>query len=556
MGKASTAMDIFESIDFSDMLLKVEIDSTRWVGRSAREKLQYLKHELGKVKNDKLVSVVSKLVTSLITLIRYNTASPVVNAYLGVIETGLGLTKASMVLDNVFVSAKHDVKSEYDNLAHFMGVERGVDVYADSIEVTPDICKTFLNMSESQQAKYGLTIVRTRTGDSPEGESEGNDAPDPGSQALLIHYVEALYRPKGESDEYRIGFEIGFYDDKRNSGGVDENASFAYANAAMPLAESCRFEAIDDIVGIMYANYIDSIDIEHNLIDIRGGSLSTRPRVNVGFDVHNFDLVEDGRVIRTMESEARIIRTVLSNGDRRGYIIQGDQGTGKTISVNKLLMQFTDVPVFWISANSIDDTRKMLSVFRILNMFPGSIFVFDDFDGNDLSSKNQLTTTFISCIDETTSPQFNGVLILIINEPQRLHSTIKLRPGRIDDIIYVRNPGTVDQVEDVVRQRFTYLGKELPGWVSCDDAGFVEAANMIIGSSLTHAFISGIVNDLVKLNGGECTCEQFRELIVRKNNSIRNAKMVAFEDGHIAEVDEKTVVRNRTITITNTQGRH
>lgn len=552
MERKPSALELFDSIDFSDLLLKVEIDSTSWVGKTPREKLQYLRRELGRVKNDKVVSVVSKLISSLITLVRYNTSNPIVNAYLGVIETGLGLAKTSMVLDNVFISAKREIRSEYDQLAQFMGIARGIDVYAVEIDVTPDICKAFLNLSDAQQKKYGLTFTRLKSKEDNVG-GEGEPASDTTVQTILVNYVEAKYRPKGCDYECVVGFEIGFYSDKKSASSVDSGSSFAYANAAVSVADG-NFEALDGIDSVMYAAYIDSIDISKNIIDIRGGMLRTTPRPVIDFEVRNFDLVDDGRVIRTMESEVAVIRSVLDNGDRRGYIVQGDQGTGKTISVNKLLMEFTDVPVFWISANSVNDSRKMLDVFRILYMFPGSIFVFDDFDGNDLSAKNELTTTFISCIDETTSPQFRGVLFLIINEPQRLHSTIKLRPGRIDDIIYVKNPSTVEQVEDIIVQRFVHMKVDRPEWLTVDNEEFRSAAELIISSSLTHAFISGIVNDLVKLNRDSCTCERFRELIMRRKNSIRNAKMVALEDGHIAEMDEKTVVKNRVITITNTQG--
>ena len=59
-------------------------------------------------------------------------------------------------------------------------------------------------------------------------------------------------------------------------------------------------------------------------------------------------------------------------------------------------------------------------------MFPGSIFVFDDIDGNDFSKKDTLTTTFITCIDETNSSKFSGIIIMTINDPQKINSTIKL----------------------------------------------------------------------------------------------------------------------------------
>jgi hypothetical protein len=143
-------------------------------------------------------------------------------------------------------------------------------------------------------------------------------------------------------------------------------------------------------------------------------------------------------------------------------------------------MNFTDVPVFWISPNSIVDRRGMDNVFRVLDMFPGSFFVFDDFDGNNFATKNDLTSAFIDYIDETNSPKYRGITILIINEPQKLHSTIKMRPGRIDDIIYVKtdgwsaadNPQIAEEI-DTINRRYLESGRSYilvgPGrWGSSD----------------------------------------------------------------------------------------
>ena len=57
----------------------------------------------------------------------------------------------------------------------------------------------------------------------------------------------------------------------------------------------------------------------------------------------------------------------------------GDPGTGKTVSIHKIMMNFLDIPIFWISSDSLINSEKIRAVFRILNMFPGSIFIFDDF---------------------------------------------------------------------------------------------------------------------------------------------------------------------------------
>ena len=183
----------------------------------------------------------------------------------------------------------------------------------------------------------------------------------------------------------------------------------------------------------------------------------------------------------------------------------------------------------------------MDNVFRVLDMVPGSFFVFDDFDGNNFSDKNDLTGAFIDYIDETNSPRYRGITILIINEPQKLHSTIKLRPGRIDDIIYVQNPGTVAQVADVVEQSFRHLGMKKPDWVSADSPSFIVACEPIFGAHLTHAYISGVVTDMVRFSSDEISLDRFNELVSRRIATIRYARMVALDDGHIVDGDAPRV---------------
>lgn len=515
-----------ETESIGDMLLKVEIDSKEWQRLKPMGKLGYLVKELKKLKSEKFVDVASKLAASFCDIIRANTSNPVTRAYLGLVDTAFGLMKSATVLDNVFVSRKHEIHSEFDELAAFMGIEGGgVTMITDSLEATSSICETFIKMPVSAQRKYGLKFNRI---------AEKDDGEDKSEDSMIVTFVDAEM-DSPDFGKVHIGFEVGYYSSKHRTEKVSEESSYAYVNYGFWAGE-CDFNLLEKVPSIIYGAYIDSVDISKNVIEIRGGMLYTKPRAVIDFDVRNFDLrAEDGKLVRTLESESAIIRKVLDRKGRRGYIVQGDQGTGKTISVNRLLMDFTDTPVFWISPDSVSDKNSMLEVFRILAMFPGSFFIFDDFDGNNFSKKNSLTSAFINSIDETLSPGFRGIVMLIINEPQKLHSTIKLRPGRIDDIIYVENPRTVEQVADVVTQRFVHMKAERPDWVDPGNPGFADAARRIIASNLTHAYITGIVNDMVELTPDDVTCERFTELIERKKASIRYARMVALDDGHIVD---------------------
>jgi hypothetical protein len=520
-----------------DLLVKIEIDTNSWVNRSPGEKLALLAREVKK-NSEKLVTAAGGFIEAFAGLIRSNTESPAVNAWLSLAETGMGLVRANTVLGNVFISARREVHSPFDELARFMDAGKGIELVTDSMDATPSICETFLGLTDAEQAKYGIRFRKVRKAD------EDADVQAGSGEMPTVFMVDAEWDRDGAKQH--IGFEVGFYETKSKGDRLTEDIS-AYINFGIP-GRSADFDVLWEVPSFIYGIYIDKIDVTKNIVRIKNGVLYVEPRVVVDFDVRNFDLYDgDGTPVRTMESESAFIRKVLDRKGRRGYIVQGDQGTGKTISVNKLLMDFPDVPVFWISPDSITDRRGMDNVFRVLDMFPGSFFVFDDFDGNNFADKNDLTGAFINYIDETNSPKYRGITILIINEPQKLHSTIKLRPGRIDDIIYVKNPGTVAQVADVVEQSFRHLGVRKPDWASPDDPGFAAACEPIFGAHLTHAYISGVVTDMVRYSSDEVTLDKFRELVSRRIATIKYARMVALDDGHIVDGDAPKVAEPEAI---------
>jgi len=507
-----------------ELLVKIEIDAENWPSRTAKEKLRILWGELRK-NGPKLVDTASNFVGTFGSLIRAATKNRIVGAYLDALDTMLGLVKLNTIVNNVFVAASHEVKSPYDPLAAYMDVRRGVDLQTSNIPVTSGICKAFVGMDAEKLASYGVRFMKVKQLP-PE-----TDTGDKGEEYNIVAEVTI----GGHTGI--VGIELGYCISSCNYEGVDiaNDENYSFMNFGM---ERSKLDPVifDGMSKLVYRIYIDSIDISKNVIRIKNGSMFAEPRKIIDFDIKNFDLYDDsGKAIRTMKSEAEFIRKVLDGHGRRGYIIQGDQGTGKTVSVNRLLMEFPDVPVFWITPESISDKRGMINVFKILTMFPGSFFVFDDFDGNDFSTKNERTGAFINFIDETNSPNYRGITILIINEPQKLHSTIKNRPKRIDDIIYVQNPKTVEDVIDVIEQTFIHLKADKPGWVSADSAEFTKACNQIFESGLTHAYISGIICDMVNYYEGAPTAERFLELVNRRIVTMKYSRMVARDDGHIID---------------------
>ncbi len=500
--------------DLGSMLLNIEIDSDLWVGKDCKAKLRYLRNKLSGENSKKLINVGTRVASSVIDIVKSNASGPI-RDYADVAETALNLWKASLIVNNVFISQKYEVHTDFDELAKFMGYKNGQVLHTTQMDATCDICRALVEMKPELQDKYGLKITKTHRPPSTGSGSGGETV----TVYLLVKYQKV-----------NVGIEVNYFNAKTKDTNVNQDAGYSYIslgvyNADMFGDESsdASVDILDDVVHIIYANYISSIDVKKNLIKIDGSHFHTEPRRNINFDIHNIDIAD----------MSKTCRAVLASKRRRGYILQGDPGTGKTVSIHKLVMDFTDVPVFWISSDSLNDTGKIRSVFRILNMFPGSIFVFDDIDGNDFSKKDNLTTTFITCIDETNSNKFSGIIIMTINDPQRINATIKTRNGRIDEVIHVKNPDSFPQVLDVITQRYKCLGADKPDWMVETNEQFAKMMQIIIDASFTHAHIAGIISDLVELYPEGYTIDDFSSAVTKRIQSIENAAMVTGSDGHI-----------------------
>lgn len=505
--------------NISDLLLRIEIDAHDWERKTLGERIRCIYEQACK-HSAKLVDAAGGFLDTFGRLVRANTSNPVIHGYLDLADMAYGLWQATTVANNLFVSAKHEVHSIYDNIAKMIGYQRGIDLLGDTIYATKNICEYFLGATQAEQDRYGFRFISIKN------DADAKEVPGKGHVYAVAEFVRSGRRMK-------VGFELCYYGTQEKGDTISGEAS-SFITYALPGGEEELDDLYYEVPAIIYGIYVSRVDITKNMIRIKSGKLYTEPRVNIDFDVKNFDEVDDnGHTIRTMKSEAEFIRKVLDAKGRRGYIVQGDQGTGKTVSVNRLLMEFTDVPVFWISPDSIADSDSMDSVFRILNLFPGSFFIFDDFDGNDFSDKSGLAGEFINYIDETNSPAYRGITILIINEPQKLHSTIKNRPKRIDDIIYVRNPSTYEDIADVMTQTFKHLGRKAPEWVDPSNGELQDICHDISDAHLTHACIAGVVDDMLCYFNDEATPDNFRYLVERRKAAIRYSQMVALDDGHI-----------------------
>ncbi|MCK9442526.1 MAG: hypothetical protein M0Q13_14045, partial [Methanothrix sp.] len=73
--------------DLSNMLLKIDINATKWKTFNTIEKIKYLKEKIITDDNKQSLSVISSITNTVCSLVKSNTTSNILRDYMNIIET-------------------------------------------------------------------------------------------------------------------------------------------------------------------------------------------------------------------------------------------------------------------------------------------------------------------------------------------------------------------------------------------------------------------------------------------------------------------------------------
>jgi hypothetical protein len=226
----------------------------------------------------------------------------------------------------------------------------------------------------------------------------------------------------------------------------------------------------------------------------------------------------------------RSIKSALDKSKRRVIALVGDAGLGKTVAMHSIINRFLDVPAFIVTPTSLGQYpsgTNVRSIFESVHQIK-SILVFDDFEGFGLDEKNDVTTEFLRQLDGSSG--FNGVAILIVNDPSKLHHTLINRPGRVDEVYEIQYLSKFNDIKTVLQYKFPNVKFDN----SYADVFKYMSDNSFSTSRIVHAV--------------EYMTEQFK---VSPSNLLKAAKrMLDFEgtatkscvNGRLVEVDDSTPV--------------
>jgi DNA polymerase III delta prime subunit len=423
-----------QDFDFSDGFPSIEVDVEYFKSLSHIDRIKYI---AGLVFQDSGLSDRLKLMEYIVSTLSVVSDSFVKNddfkEYIKLIHSGTKLMGVSNAIGN-FVRAKQSNRNKKnDAIAKMMGFANGQFIDECRLDANAAMIDSFIDMSDSQMTKYGIKVENFQDNNKSQAPSskEGDE-----EQTSTIKNITMTGTIDINDSTIKWGAKI------KSMGNSDEgatNSSTCSLYYPVHKLEGLTSDDLkDEISSIMTQVFVEKVNKYQNYIKIKGRQFDIATREDINAKIRNID----------MDSLVLSMNNTLNNEKRRGIILAGEPGVGKTIAVHKLVNQFRDTLVFWVSAESLQSTKGIRDTFKTFKLFKNSIIIFDDIDSADLTSKDEITQVFLEELDGTS--KLTGFVIGVVNDPSLIHPALIGRPERFDEAIEVKKPTTPIEISEIL----------------------------------------------------------------------------------------------------------
>jgi hypothetical protein len=191
---------------------------------------------------------------------------------------------------------------------------------------------------------------------------------------------------------------------------------------------------------------------------VGGGSQEkvSRKPVEAGELILDADLRKriDDEIVQFFSAEARAMYQRLKVPMRRGMLLYGPPGNGKTSLIRYMGALLPDVGALLLRPNASFDADDWAIVVNEWKDAAPAMLVVEDLDWL-LTRVN--VSTFLNCLDGIEQIGGGGLLLVATtNHPDKLDPAVNNRPGRFDAVIEIPLPDA--------RLRRQFFAQQLPGW--------------------------------------------------------------------------------------------
>lgn len=510
--------------DMAKNKFELDINTSEWQTYTFKQKIAYFKKLMIYNKGDIADSIFERIDDVLNTIRNGTDEGSPTRKYIDLACVGIKSSKLINELSNKFTKKIVKVTTNYDYIYKYIKCERQ-DLFVDDRSINNDIIRLFVENIEQLAAKGVFRIDKVEY-----------DKKTPDSNTTSVKFMVTWGENPFGINNLKFFIDCHYsIQNEQSAKTIPSTGTFIIAYD-MSTVEDYDFNSFDDVSQLVLrtalSTYVGKLDTKTHYIKLEPyGNMRMTKLKHINFDINNFDMC----------SMEKTIRKCLNKNRHRGYMFMGDPGTGKTVSIFKLLEKFNDVPVFWVDSSMLQSSGAIRDVYKTLHYFPNSICVFDDIDAVDLSYKSPQTTAFIECMDnKDDAMSYSGITIMTVNEPSRIHSSIKTRSERIDQIIYIKNPGTLEKVYDIIKQRYVNANLEVPDIFRIENKKLHSAVQKCIANNFTHAHIASIIDDIITLNDDldeDGIIDEFVALIDARIDSLKYASMKT-KDGYFEKYTE------------------
>ena len=235
----------------------------------------------------------------------------------------------------------------------------------------------------------------------------------------------------------------------------------------------------NSIRGLIFKEFLKHFDTKENVLLLSSGGLSKYSRVTIPEECYQLDIM----------SLSKEINTVLDKGRKRGIVLVGIPGTGKSTAIKKLETIITNYPIIYLSPCCFNGCYNIDDTFKTIEYIQPCLVIMEDMDSYDMADKTRKLGLFLSKIDDVNG-KLNAVFIGTVNDTSLVHHSLMNRPGRLDEVFHINTPQKPEEVYSIMSCKFSKIEPDKKF------VNFEEHQNLfkdVIDSSFTQADICEIV---------------------------------------------------------------